>query len=186
MYLHFPGPPAWNASSNDGTWDTRIAHSRTGESFSYMGDDATGGGRTTWLKRGALGGPREPVQHVNPDSAWDSSMTAALRGYVERPGVIRMYKWGDVMRHGQCDVGQATDSIGSCHHCGCAPRVIGTRGSSGGIKALELRTDGWTSLSTLPATWPTGVGMNGTGPEPTTADAVVACVQPARARSPAL
>ena len=40
MYLHFPGPPAWNASSNDGTWDTRIAHSRTGESFSYMGDDA--------------------------------------------------------------------------------------------------------------------------------------------------
>ena len=69
-----------------------------------------------------------------------------------------MYKWGDTMRHGQCDVGQAVDSIGSCHHCGCAPRVIGR---TAGIKVLELRTDGWASLSTVSSAWPTGIDMNG-------------------------
>eukprot|EP01046_Picozoa_sp_COSAG06_P064140 COSAG06_NODE_15191_length_1091_cov_1.187500_2_plen_72_part_00 len=67
-------------------------------------------------------------------------------------------------------------SAGGCHHCGCAPRVIGR---TAGIKALELRTDGWTSLSTLPAAWPTGVGMNnnGTAAHGSTGDEVVACVR---------
>ena len=64
-------------------------HSRTGDNFSYIGD--TLGGRKTWLKRGTLGGPREPTQELNPRSAWDSGMVAALRGYVQRPGVLRMY-----------------------------------------------------------------------------------------------
>ena len=57
-------------------------------------------------------------------------MTAAVRGLVVRPdeGVIRMYKWGDIARHGQSWFNRSAVPF------------------RGGISVLELRLDGFASL----------------------------------------
>jgi len=57
---------------------------------------------------------------------WDASLVAAVRGLVVRPeeGIIRMFKFGDVARHGQ-----------SLFNHSAVP-------FRGGISVLELRLDG--------------------------------------------
>jgi hypothetical protein len=57
---------------------------------------------------------------------WDASLVAAVRGLIVRPdeGIIRMFKFGDVARHGQ-----------SLFNHSAVP-------FRGGISVLELRLDG--------------------------------------------
>ena len=85
---HFPEPPAW-VLSNDGTFDTRLLHSREGKQWSYVNDD-----RAPWLPRGPQAGPPtySPTAVPGPDEpqCWRESMTAAVRGYVVRGDTIHM------------------------------------------------------------------------------------------------
>jgi hypothetical protein len=121
FFQHFPSPPAC-ITINDGIWDTRIAHfsQKTGR-FEYIGAD-----REPWLARGPAGPPTCTMNPPAGSPAWDSAMVAAVRGLVVRPkeGVIRMFKWGDIARHGQ-------DTF---NHSAVPFR--------GGISVLELRLDG--------------------------------------------
>ena len=70
--------------------------SRDGEHFSYVGND-----RRPWLERGPwVGAPPNHNTSVPAGDAWDSSLVAAVRGYVQHEGGIRLFKWGDACRHG--------------------------------------------------------------------------------------
>jgi hypothetical protein len=74
-----------------------VAAARDGVNFEYVAGD-----RNPWLQRGEAGGP--PPNNVDTPaegSAWDSSLVAVVTGIVKRDGVLRMYKFGDRVRHGQ-------------------------------------------------------------------------------------
>ena len=68
---------------------------------------------------------------------WDASLVAAVRGLVVRPeeGIIRMFKFGDVARHGQ-----------SLFNHSAVP-------FRGGISVLELRLDGESAAAVSVLTW---------------------------------
>ena len=93
--------------------EVRIAHSRDGLNWAYIGGD-----RAAWLKRGPSSRP--PDGSMAPMDAWDGGMVAAVRGVVRRgDGLLRMYKWGTGRTHGQCQIGGPVDIPKgvACHHC---------------------------------------------------------------------
>jgi hypothetical protein len=67
-------------------------------------------------------------------------MVGVARGIVQRDGVLRMYKYGDNLKHGQCTDGKILHNwSGTC----TPPGQL--RG--GGYVRIELRVDGFASLS---------------------------------------
>ena len=140
IYLHYPNPPAWPCG-NDGLWYSRLVHSlpSDGASFSYVGGD-----RGAWLSSGEAGGAPPADCASSPEgSAWDSAMVGAARGIIEQPdgGKITMFKFGDNLRHGQCTDGKLNHAWG-----GNCSKPMRSRG--GGYVRVELRQDGFASLST--------------------------------------
>eukprot|EP01051_Picozoa_sp_SAG22_P011806 SAG22_NODE_1169_length_5270_cov_15.228969_3_plen_371_part_00 len=138
FFRHFPAPPAW-CCTNDGVWDSRIVASRDGLNFSYIGGD-----REPFLYRGTASGPapdttaaQQPVcSEIGNSSSWDASMISIVRGYVESGEVLRLYYWGDVVRHG--------------HHTVPCPTT--------GFGMLELRKHGFASISSA-AAWSAAPGQ---------------------------
>jgi hypothetical protein len=124
-YEHLPGAPTW-IMDNDGTFDTRLLHSRDGKRWQYVNGD-----RAPWLARGPSAGPpvysRDEVPGATQASCWRESMAAAVRGYVVRNEKILMYSWGCRCRHGQ-DGATTSD------------------GGGGAIARLSLRMDGFASI----------------------------------------
>ena len=158
MYLHFPDKGVGWPRDNDGIWSARIAHSRDGLNFSYIGGD-----RRPWVSQG-----RTPVEGFSPGpgpangSAWDSAMIQVVRGMVVREDTVTMFKWGDSLLHHQCSVaGDADDAASST----CAvPRIMG---ESAGIKRLQLRRDGFASVTSQSllglGSWPSEPANNNSG-----------------------
>ena len=134
-FEHLPSPPAW-IMDNDGTFDTRMLHSRDGQAWSYVGGD-----RAAWLPRGPAAGPPTfsavDVPGATDPTCWRESMTAAVRGVVVQEGTIVMYGWGCRCRHGQ--------DTSTVQH-----------GGGGAIAKLSLRRDGFGSIGThAMASWNT-------------------------------
>lgn len=78
FFEHFPGPPS-NPSENDGLWsEVRLAHSRDGLNWTYVGGD-----RQAWLRRGPQRSPPDGGMEPTAGSSWDSGMIAAVRGVVQ-------------------------------------------------------------------------------------------------------
>ena len=132
VFRHFPEPPAW-CCGNDGEWDVRIASSRTGRNFTYIGGD-----RQPFLFRGTTNAPapdtnasQQPsCSEIGATSSWDSALVSIVRGYVEDGERVRMFYWGDAVRHG--------------HHSVPCPTT--------GFAALELRQHGFASIDSA-ADW---------------------------------
>ena len=49
-FMHFPNVPIWR-NDNDGMWDVKLVHSRTGLDLQYIGGD-----RSQWIPRGTIPG----------------------------------------------------------------------------------------------------------------------------------
>ena len=137
VFRHFPSPPEW-CCNNDGVWDVRIASSRNGRNFSYIGGD-----RAPFLYRGRGEDPapntnasqQPPCSEVGGTNRWDSSLVSIVRGLIpdDETGTVRMLYWGDVVRHGH-------------HTVPC---------KSTGFAALEVRKHGFASLNSPPE-WDSG------------------------------
>ena len=112
-------------ADNDGVWDTRLAFSRSGVNFSYVGGD-----RSPFVERSASLGtePLNSPSEISPGTAWDGSIVSIATGMVvsQGEGLIRLYKFGDALRHGQNN----------------AAKRVGTSG----VSLIEMRIDGFASL----------------------------------------
>jgi hypothetical protein len=158
MYLHFPDAGVGWPRNNDGIWSARIAHSNDGLNFSYIGGD-----RRPWVTQGATPpGGFSPGPGPANGSAWDSAMIQVVRGMVVREATITMYKWGDSLLHHQCSVAGDADeaATSTCR----VPRLIG---ESAGIKRLQLRRDGFASVTSQSelglGSWPAEPANNNSG-----------------------
>ena len=95
-FMHFPNVPIWR-NDNDGMWDVKLVHSRTGLDLQYIGGD-----RSQWIPRGTMAAPTPNDMKAWPvGNAWDSAMTAMARGLLRVDGKLRMWKYGDVGTHSQ-------------------------------------------------------------------------------------
>jgi hypothetical protein len=131
----FGGPGPW-IITNDGTHDTRFAHSRDGKQFSYVAGD-----RRPFLGLGPSGGLPiaslvEPQAPLDP-TTWRSSMIQAVQGLVVRNDTIMMYFWGARCREGQdnCDAWR--------YRTHKYPA-----GGDGAIIQVKIRIDGFASIGT--------------------------------------
>ena len=129
----FGGPGPW-VVTNDGTHQTRIAHSNDGRKFSYISGD-----RRPFLGLGPSGGlPSaslvEPLAPSQPNT-WRESMIQAARGLAVRNDSVLLYFWGARCREGQ----------DNCVAWRYRSRKY-PHGGDGAFIKVEIRRDGFSSL----------------------------------------
>lgn len=136
-------------------------------------------GDSPWLSRGLAGGaPPDDCGGTAAGSSWDSAMVAVARGIVQRPGAtsLRMFKYGDNLRHGQCTDG-AVDGRWSGN---CSTKAPGN-GRGGGFVTLDLRVDGFASIGPASTVWSVRVSETKETPLPLPricAGALIGCLVP--------
>ena len=124
---HFPDPPHW-CRSNDGVIDVRLAHSRDGKRWSYIGGthaaNAThpaDGDRRPWIARSSCGLPVNSLERVPDGASWACSIVDTVRGFVVRGDEIWLYVFGSKARHGQAIAGTGEIRRFTLRLDGCEP-----------------------------------------------------------------